>query len=902
MLALTISLRSSAQAPAWQSALALSQPPSISNAFALAANASGDIYIAGSFSNSIVLGSTSLTSNGNSDIYVAKWSRASNSFVWAVRAGGIGTDEVYALTVNGSNIYIAGVFDGVTASFGGTTLRSQGQYDTFITKLTDTGTTASFVWALSAGGEKWDIARGLAVSGTSVYLVGSFEGSSITFGNTTLLNPSGPYSTDAYIVKLTDTGTTGAFVWAQSAGGYGFDNATAVAVQGNSLYVTGSFERADARFGSTTLFNAGRNDVFVAKLLDAGPTGSFVWAQSSGNSGSDLAAGLVVQGTSLYIIGSFTSSTLSFGATTIVNGGYDGADGFVAKLTDTGSRGDFVWAQDIGGQGGNNDELLQAVALNGAGVCVLGRFGSPTLHLGSTLLRNASTATLNGGDIFVTQLDDTGSSARFAWAQRGGGPDDDYGRAMQVVGADIYVAGGVAGVAEFGKLPPIGSPSSYSGFLARLGLPPTVRISGDTLICPGGQLTLTATPSVQATAYKWNTGAVTQTITITQSGTYTVTATFTGGGTATATYRVAGLQAFVRITGDTVLCAGATGQLNAVAPGASTIEWSGGSQTASLLVNQPGVYRVTAHYGAGCTATAQVTVKAPSVQIAGPTQVCLGGSNSIQLSAVAPGATAFQWSTGATTAALSVTQPGTYTVTATFGSGCTLATSHVVGVPVASIVGDSLLCPGSSLQLTASGAAGSSYAWSTGDTSASISVSRPGTYSVLVTYAGGCTSQGQRTVQARLANPPFSLGADTTICEGSTLLLHVPASSDPAVTYRWSNGSTAATLLVQAEGVYTLGRRSACGTQSASRHILFRSCQFIPNVVTPDGDGKNDRFEPAGLVGEWSLEVYNRWGQRIYVTDRYQGSWGDVTAGTYFYLLRQATTQQLLRGWVDVIR
>ena len=102
------------------------------------------------------------------------------------------------------------------------------------------------------------------------------------------------------------------------------------------MYVAGSFGSRTADFGATTLFNAadGPPDVFVAKLTDAGTTSSFAWAQRAGSTDYDQVNALVVSGTSVYVAGSFSSATASFGATALTNSNPGTPVGFLASLTD----------------------------------------------------------------------------------------------------------------------------------------------------------------------------------------------------------------------------------------------------------------------------------------------------------------------------------------------------------------------------------------------------------------------------------------------------------------------------------------------------------------------------------------------------------------------------------------
>ncbi|WP_083937817.1 T9SS type B sorting domain-containing protein [Hymenobacter aerophilus] len=79
---------------------------------------------------------------------------------------------------------------------------------------------------------------------------------------------------------------------------------------------------------------------------------------------------------------------------------------------------------------------------------------------------------------------------------------------------------------------------------------------------------------------------------------------------------------------------------------------------------------------------------------------------------------------------------------------------------------------------------------------------------------------------------------------------------------------------------------------------------FIPNIITPNGDGKNDVFRIVGLpVGPWQLRIYSRWGKQVYINENYQQDWNakELPAGNYFYHL-QHHTQPSIRGWLQVTR
>ena len=480
LLLVALRLPAAAQAPTWQSARAVgvataAAAGTYTEVTATAIDAAGNVFLTGYFRNTMVLGGTTLTSLGGYDLFVAKFNPANSQFLWVQRAGGTGTDYAFALVVSGTSVYVAGTFEGPTASFGPATLTNAGSADGFVAKLTDAGSTGSFTWAQQAGGTDYDTAAALAVSGTSVYVAGNFNSSTIGFGPATLTNAGG---NDAFVAKLTDAGSTGSFVWAQRAGGTGSDAANKLAVSGTSVYVVGDFN-SSAGFGPITLTSVGSADGFVAKLTDAGSTGSFVWAQRAGGTGYDSTFVLAISGTSVYVAGFFNSSTADFGPATLTNAGTVGtADVFVAKITDAGSTGSFVWAQRAGGTG---YDAPYALAVSGNSVYVAGTFASSTVGFGSATLTSAGSY-----DVFVAKLTDAGSTGSFVWSQRAGGSGREEAYALAVSGASVYVAGTLdSPTADFGTTTLTNpNPGTRLGFLAALTDPTLTATAANRALAP----------------------------------------------------------------------------------------------------------------------------------------------------------------------------------------------------------------------------------------------------------------------------------------------------------------------------------------------------------------------------------------------------------------------------------
>ena len=457
-----------AQAPAWQAAVTPGGTGSF-EVYASGTDASGNLYVAGGFSGTITFGTTTLTSAGQRDAYVAKWSPATSSFVWAQRAGGTGEEYVNSLAVSGTSIYLTGVFGSRQATFGSSILTnasngSTGLYDGYVAKLTDAGTSAGFVWARGYGGSTDDYGNGLVVNGANVYVSGIFNSPTCTFGTITLANLDSSTgvsinSTDVYVAKLVDAGSQGSFGWAERLGGSDSDYCSSMTSSGGSVYVAGSFSSATVAIGNKALTNVGpigTEDVFVAKFTDTGAAPSFAWAQRAGGAGSESARDIAFSQNNVYITGRmYGATTATFGNTVLTNAGQ--IDAYVAKLADAPTSASVAWAQQLGGTG---NDLAYGIAVRGSSVYAVGSFQN-VAAFGATSLTSAGS-----DDIFVTRLLDAGPSTSFAWVQQAGSTDTDEASSVLLLGSRVYVGGQFSSSISFGSTTLTSQANSSAGFLA----------------------------------------------------------------------------------------------------------------------------------------------------------------------------------------------------------------------------------------------------------------------------------------------------------------------------------------------------------------------------------------------------------------------------------------------------
>jgi len=372
----------------------------------------------------------------------------------------------------------------------------------------------------------------------------------------------------------------------------------------------------------------------------------------------------------------------------------------------------------------------------------------------------------------------------------------------------------------------------------------TITAGGPTTFCEGGSVVLTASAGA---SYAWSNGATTQSISASTAGNYTVTVTNANGcaKTSAATAVTVNPVPSAVITAPSTVCEGTTQAASVNDAGAgATYAWTAtnasivggqGTTTITFAPSGSGAVELSATVTKGaCSATATKTVavndapeftlfvragqsydlRSPSMSSnaieTNATHEFCGADGVLLTSTVLDPTWTYLWSTGANGPHLEVNTGGTYTLTATNASGCSYSQTETVVMkpsPVAAISGNLMLCPNSTTTLTASG--GDSYVWSTGATTASITVSSVGTYSVTVT-SDGCSSTASAVVTDAASS--ITASGPTTFCHGGSVTL-TAASADA---YLWSTGQTTQSIVVAASGNYTVqSTHGGCTVTSA---------------------------------------------------------------------------------------
>ncbi len=326
---------------------------------------------------------------------------------------------------------------------------------------------------------------------------------------------------------------------------------------------------------------------------------------------------------------------------------------------------------------------------------------------------------------------------------------------------------------------------------------PQVTIGGITEFCEGSSTRLTANGAL---SYIWNTGEVTATITVRESGYYTVTGTNNSGCSSSYTVYVSErkINLMLNQTSETdfTICAGDS--LKLTASGAISYEWSFGGNNVDAVIGTPGTYTLRGYNELGCSKSITFTVKQlPQVPLLlqGIYEICKGEVTTLSAS----GANEYLWSTGETGSNITLTKEGNYSVTGYQEGFCPTKINFSIREkpsPILIISGKTDICNGEKTTLTATGAI--NYRWNTGEVGATIVVSQPGKYTVYGT-SNGCETSAFVNITTR-PMPRVTVEGSLTFCAGDSTRL----TALGAERYLWSTGEETAVIYIKKSGNYSV--------------------------------------------------------------------------------------------------
>jgi gliding motility-associated-like protein len=365
--------------------------------------------------------------------------------------------------------------------------------------------------------------------------------------------------------------------------------------------------------------------------------------------------------------------------------------------------------------------------------------------------------------------------------------------------------------------------------------------------------------------------------------------------------------------------------------GAKTIAWNIGGEKNSTTNNEEytftkeGIYTVTLKGTNLLSCKREETVKkiikiSPANFKLSPDAVSGCEGKTVEL--VASGGNKYIWSPAQGLSSTSIANP-TATITKSTTYSCEISNqfgckeTKTVQVKLeeapAKVSNDTTVCRNYSVQLFASG--GTKYSWKSNlplaDSTAArqkVVITKPATFTVnIVDEKTNC--KAQKTINVGVDEsfkPDFSIKV-TEDC-GKPTIVQLQNNTKNATKYVWLTGLGDSLTTQNPEPfVYPEAGTYNITLKSYKANCLIQEIKAIelekpatpPNVITPNGDGKNDTFNVGAKLE--MLEIYNRWGQAMLKTNAYQNDWGkDIPVGTYYYYLKTIGGAEC-KGWVEVL-
>ncbi|HRP01551.1 MAG TPA: hypothetical protein PLE30_02775 [Candidatus Kapabacteria bacterium] len=366
---------------------------------------------------------------------------------------------------------------------------------------------------------------------------------------------------------------------------------------------------------------------------------------------------------------------------------------------------------------------------------------------------------------------------------------------------------------------------------------PIAKIDGPKLLCNNSSITLTSKYQSDTLKYLWSTGETTPSINVKQVGTYTLKVSNDYGCSNIDEINVVRHDELkIDIAGDSVICNPNPAKLFAVIlPYDSTLKyeyhWSDGQADSSVLINKPGIVKLTVTIEGNCEYTSEITVEKtdpPKVELNLKDTVEFCNGDYIELKVIEPDSKLqYTWSNGEKGDKIVPKKSGQYTVYASNYLGCTSEKSVyiIISEPIIAYIESDYFtnnCTTDSVALSVYPKDESfTYQWSNGLVGDSIIVLKSGNYFVTIKDKFACMTNVSIEVVIGSGIKANIIG-DTRACLGDTITLRATLNDNTIKSYKWSNGETSEYIRVNTSDTYSVEITDETGCKAAaSINILF---------------------------------------------------------------------------------
>ena len=476
---------------------------------------------------------------------------------------------------------------------------------------------------------------------------------------------------------------------------------------------------------------------------------------------------------------------------------------------------------------------------------------------------------------------------------------------------------------------------------------PLVALSGllntQPILCNGdssGAFDLVVSGGTSPYTYTWSNGATDEDIDSLVVGNYNVIIADSNGCIVTVSDSItqpdSALSAITTV--QNINCGGdSTGAISITVSGGTggyLYAWSTSDTSSSIINLSAGLYTVTINDNNNCQLVVADSIRdlnspiSIASTISNPNCISgiLGAISIVTTGGVVP--YNYLWNTGDSTSNLDSLTSGSYSLTVSDSLGCSDTISIALVDSSSALInalGNVNICEGDSIILEANIVSGATYQWTQNgsillDSTYQLIVDSAGTFDVTITTGCGVfTSLPINTTLNPI--PVITASSDISVPCDSLIILNVSGANNyswyPANLVSDSTGSIVTVNLDQTTTFIVTGY-SSVGCSVSDTIIVTVTCDtlFLPSGFSPNGDGKNDFFVISNLTKypNATLKIFNRWGNLVYIKDRYDNSWNgfsnsdkvrlgeELPNGTYFYVFEPNNGEESKQGFVILRR
>ena len=345
------------------------------------------------------------------------------NWAWSKSSGSVSNDFSNATCSDiNGNVYVTGTFQGSSITFGSYTLYNYSSGSLDI-YLVKHDSNGNVLWAKSGGGTNNDYCYGICSdSSGNVYISGYFRSASIDFGNVTLDNEDSTGSSTDIFIIKYDS--SGNIQWGRSVVNPDWELSNAICTDGKDIYVTGQFH-GPCIFGNDTLTSLGSYDIFLAKYNS---NGNLSWARSVGGLRWDNSLGICTDlNSNVYVTGNFENLAI-FGNDTIYGNWYSNT--FLAKFDNNGY---VIWAKPVAGTNFYRSSALGICSDASNNIYITGWF------MYSIVFSNDTLSNYGTASVYTAKYDSSGNAI---WGRSPGGTGNDFGNSIcRTIGSNVVVTG-----------------------------------------------------------------------------------------------------------------------------------------------------------------------------------------------------------------------------------------------------------------------------------------------------------------------------------------------------------------------------------------------------------------------------------------------------------------------------